>query len=74
MSAEAQCLWTTGVITKDWTALPETEHMNNDNISQAPTEHAGKFILMARPLKLGPVPMLDGECGPQDETTAFVGA
>eukprot|EP00972_Heterocapsa_arctica_P064742 9553045-Heterocapsa_arctica.AAC.1 len=32
MNSEPQCLWTTGVITKDYTALPETEYMKTEDI------------------------------------------
>eukprot|EP00972_Heterocapsa_arctica_P033436 4923083-Heterocapsa_arctica.AAC.1 len=38
MNSEPQCLWTTGVITTDYTALPETEHMKAENISLNCTE------------------------------------
>eukprot|EP00972_Heterocapsa_arctica_P044252 6533222-Heterocapsa_arctica.AAC.1 len=40
MNAEPQCLWATGVITKDWTALPETDYMKQSDICQTCSEHA----------------------------------
>eukprot|EP00972_Heterocapsa_arctica_P090342 13326592-Heterocapsa_arctica.AAC.1 len=33
MNSEPQCLWTTGVITTHYTALPETEHLKAEDIS-----------------------------------------
>eukprot|EP00972_Heterocapsa_arctica_P032927 4844407-Heterocapsa_arctica.AAC.1 len=33
MNSEPQCLWTTGVITKDYTTLPETDYMKAEDIS-----------------------------------------
>eukprot|EP00972_Heterocapsa_arctica_P017660 2610807-Heterocapsa_arctica.AAC.1 len=33
MNSEPQCLWTTGVINNNLTALPETEHMKAEDIS-----------------------------------------
>eukprot|EP00972_Heterocapsa_arctica_P047169 6958605-Heterocapsa_arctica.AAC.1 len=33
MNSEPQCLWTTGEITNDFTALRETEHMKAEDIS-----------------------------------------
>eukprot|EP00972_Heterocapsa_arctica_P042921 6328902-Heterocapsa_arctica.AAC.1 len=33
MNSEPQCLWTTGVITKGYTALPDTEYMKGEDIS-----------------------------------------
>eukprot|EP00972_Heterocapsa_arctica_P017471 2581429-Heterocapsa_arctica.AAC.1 len=32
MNSEPQCLWTTGMITKHLTVLPETEHMKAEDI------------------------------------------
>eukprot|EP00972_Heterocapsa_arctica_P023712 3494119-Heterocapsa_arctica.AAC.1 len=45
MDAEPQCLWTAGVITKDWTALEETEYMKEIDLSQPCTEYAKKVYI-----------------------------
>eukprot|EP00972_Heterocapsa_arctica_P074400 10979885-Heterocapsa_arctica.AAC.1 len=45
MKSEPQCLWTTGVITKEYTALPETEHMKAEDTKHGSTEKAGKIYI-----------------------------
>eukprot|EP00972_Heterocapsa_arctica_P026758 3939090-Heterocapsa_arctica.AAC.1 len=53
MNSEPQCLWTTGVITKDYTALPETEYMKADDISLNCTEKADKVYIDGSATKIG---------------------
>eukprot|EP00972_Heterocapsa_arctica_P029681 4371835-Heterocapsa_arctica.AAC.1 len=53
MNSEPQCLWTTGVITKDYTALPETEHMKSEDISLSCTEKADKVYIDGSATKIG---------------------
>eukprot|EP00972_Heterocapsa_arctica_P012050 1767397-Heterocapsa_arctica.AAC.1 len=53
MNAEPQCLWAIGVITKDWTALPETEYMKETDIRQACAEHANKVYIDGSATKFG---------------------
>eukprot|EP00972_Heterocapsa_arctica_P046110 6802751-Heterocapsa_arctica.AAC.1 len=45
MNSEPQCLWTTGVITNEFTALPETEHMKAEDISLNCFEKADKVYI-----------------------------
>eukprot|EP00972_Heterocapsa_arctica_P021646 3182784-Heterocapsa_arctica.AAC.1 len=45
MNSEPQCLWTTGVITKDYAALPETEYMNGEDTSLPSTEKAEQVYI-----------------------------
>eukprot|EP00972_Heterocapsa_arctica_P022674 3335437-Heterocapsa_arctica.AAC.1 len=45
MNSEPQCLWTTGVITKEYTALPDTEHMRAEDICLDCTEKADKVYI-----------------------------
>eukprot|EP00972_Heterocapsa_arctica_P042748 6304095-Heterocapsa_arctica.AAC.1 len=42
MNSEPHCLWTTGVITKEYTALPSTEAMRAEDIAKHSTEKAQK--------------------------------
>eukprot|EP00972_Heterocapsa_arctica_P081942 12076807-Heterocapsa_arctica.AAC.1 len=42
MNSEPQCLWTTGVITKEYTALPDTEFMKAEDLCLDRTEKADK--------------------------------
>eukprot|EP00972_Heterocapsa_arctica_P101598 14969900-Heterocapsa_arctica.AAC.1 len=42
MNAEPQCLWTTGVFTKEWTALEQTEYMKEQDLSKPCTENNKK--------------------------------
>eukprot|EP00972_Heterocapsa_arctica_P107806 15878128-Heterocapsa_arctica.AAC.1 len=53
MTAEPQCLWATGVITKDWTALQETKYMKQNDIFQTCTEHAKKVYIDGSATKIG---------------------
>eukprot|EP00972_Heterocapsa_arctica_P051062 7506646-Heterocapsa_arctica.AAC.1 len=53
MNSEPQCLWTTGVITKDFTALPATEYMKADDISLNCTEKADKVYIDGSATKTG---------------------
>eukprot|EP00972_Heterocapsa_arctica_P078748 11611665-Heterocapsa_arctica.AAC.1 len=53
MNSEPQCLWTTGVITKDYTALPETEYMTADDISLNCTAKADKVYIDGSATKIG---------------------
>eukprot|EP00972_Heterocapsa_arctica_P050896 7480527-Heterocapsa_arctica.AAC.1 len=53
MNLEPQCLWTTGVITKDYTVLPETEYMKADDISLNCTEKADKVYIDGSATKIG---------------------
>eukprot|EP00972_Heterocapsa_arctica_P025356 3734883-Heterocapsa_arctica.AAC.1 len=53
MNAKPQCLWAAGVITKDWTALPETEYMKETDISQTSTESAKKVYTDGSATKIG---------------------
>eukprot|EP00972_Heterocapsa_arctica_P083010 12232125-Heterocapsa_arctica.AAC.1 len=45
MNSEPQCPWTTGVITKDYTALPETEYMEGEDISLPCTEQVENIYI-----------------------------
>eukprot|EP00972_Heterocapsa_arctica_P028439 4182101-Heterocapsa_arctica.AAC.1 len=45
MNSEPQCLWTTGVITKYYTALPETEYMKGEDISLPCIEKAKQIYI-----------------------------
>eukprot|EP00972_Heterocapsa_arctica_P005296 784713-Heterocapsa_arctica.AAC.1 len=42
MNSEPQCLWTTGVITKEYTALPKTEAMMEKDVVGNNTDKAHK--------------------------------
>eukprot|EP00972_Heterocapsa_arctica_P039478 5813171-Heterocapsa_arctica.AAC.1 len=42
MNSEPHCLWTTGVITEKYTALPATEQMRAEDTKQEATETALK--------------------------------
>eukprot|EP00972_Heterocapsa_arctica_P099779 14718864-Heterocapsa_arctica.AAC.1 len=53
MDSEPQCLWTTGAITKDFAALPETEHMKADDISLNCTEKDDKVDIDGSAAKIG---------------------
>eukprot|EP00972_Heterocapsa_arctica_P071516 10565916-Heterocapsa_arctica.AAC.1 len=45
MDAEQQCFWTAGVITKEWTALEETEYMKEQDLCQPFTEYTKKVYI-----------------------------
>eukprot|EP00972_Heterocapsa_arctica_P024158 3561545-Heterocapsa_arctica.AAC.1 len=53
MHSEPQCLWTTGVITRDYTAPPETEHMKGEDISLPSTEKVEKVYVDGSATKVG---------------------
>eukprot|EP00972_Heterocapsa_arctica_P030069 4432097-Heterocapsa_arctica.AAC.1 len=53
MNSEPQCLWTTRVITKDYTALPETEHMKAEDISLNSTAKADKVYIDGSATQIG---------------------
>jgi ribonuclease HI len=53
MNAEPQCLWTTGVITKDYTTLPETEYMKAEDISLDSTQKTQKVYIDGSATKIG---------------------
>eukprot|EP00972_Heterocapsa_arctica_P029024 4271194-Heterocapsa_arctica.AAC.1 len=53
MNAEPQCLWTTGVITKEYTALPETEYMQADDTRLDSTEKADKVYIDGSATEVG---------------------
>eukprot|EP00972_Heterocapsa_arctica_P079940 11780888-Heterocapsa_arctica.AAC.1 len=42
MNSEPQCLWTTGVINKEYTVLPDTEYMKAEDLCLDCTEKADK--------------------------------
>eukprot|EP00972_Heterocapsa_arctica_P101734 14988885-Heterocapsa_arctica.AAC.1 len=64
MTAEPQCLWTAGVITKEWTALEETYYMKEQDLCQPCIESTRKCKYMDRRQQLELVHMQVGECGP----------
>eukprot|EP00972_Heterocapsa_arctica_P079361 11695584-Heterocapsa_arctica.AAC.1 len=45
MNSEPQCLWTTGVIMKECTSLPETAYMKAKDIKLESTEKAEKVYI-----------------------------
>eukprot|EP00972_Heterocapsa_arctica_P016030 2362871-Heterocapsa_arctica.AAC.1 len=53
MNAEPQCLWTTGVITKEWAALEETDYMKQQDLCQPCTENAEKVYIDGSATKIG---------------------
>eukprot|EP00972_Heterocapsa_arctica_P105600 15558432-Heterocapsa_arctica.AAC.1 len=53
MNAEPQCLWTTGVITKYWTALEETQYMKEQDLCQPCTENTKKVYIDGSATKIG---------------------
>eukprot|EP00972_Heterocapsa_arctica_P026320 3874305-Heterocapsa_arctica.AAC.1 len=53
MNSEPQCLWTTGVITKECTALPETESMKAEDTRLDSTEKADKLYIDGSATKIG---------------------
>eukprot|EP00972_Heterocapsa_arctica_P087358 12883695-Heterocapsa_arctica.AAC.1 len=53
MNSEPQCLWTTGVITKEYTALPETEYMKAEDTRHDSTEKAEKAYIDGSATKIG---------------------
>eukprot|EP00972_Heterocapsa_arctica_P035262 5189132-Heterocapsa_arctica.AAC.1 len=53
MNAEPQCLWTAGVITKEWTALEETDYMKEQDLCQPCTENTKKVYIDGSATKIG---------------------
>eukprot|EP00972_Heterocapsa_arctica_P031919 4702136-Heterocapsa_arctica.AAC.1 len=53
MNSEPQCLWTTGVITKEYTSVPETEYMKAEYIKLESTEKAEKVYIDGSATKIG---------------------
>eukprot|EP00972_Heterocapsa_arctica_P035936 5286027-Heterocapsa_arctica.AAC.1 len=53
MNSEPQCLWTTGVITKEYTALPDTEYMKAEDLCLNCTEKADKVYIDGSATKIG---------------------
>eukprot|EP00972_Heterocapsa_arctica_P017734 2621267-Heterocapsa_arctica.AAC.1 len=53
MDAEPQCLWTTGLLTKEWTALVDSEFMNEQDYCQPCTEHTKKVYIDGSATKIG---------------------
>jgi hypothetical protein len=53
MSSEPHCLWTTGVITREYTALPSTEPMRAEDIAKDSTEKAQKVYIDGSATKIG---------------------
>eukprot|EP00972_Heterocapsa_arctica_P109785 16164165-Heterocapsa_arctica.AAC.1 len=45
MKTEPQCLWTTGVITRESTALPDTDYMKAEDTRLDSTEKAVKVYI-----------------------------
>eukprot|EP00972_Heterocapsa_arctica_P107456 15829203-Heterocapsa_arctica.AAC.1 len=53
MNSEPQCLWTTGVITKECTALPRTEAMMEEDFVGNSTDKAHEVYIDGSATKLG---------------------
>eukprot|EP00972_Heterocapsa_arctica_P015311 2255734-Heterocapsa_arctica.AAC.1 len=53
MNSEPHCLWTTGVITKEYTALPKTAYMMAEDIARDSTETAQKVYIDGSATKIG---------------------
>eukprot|EP00972_Heterocapsa_arctica_P046671 6887755-Heterocapsa_arctica.AAC.1 len=53
MNSEPQCLWTSGVITKDFTTLPDTDYMKGENISLPCTEKAEQIYIDGPATQIG---------------------
>eukprot|EP00972_Heterocapsa_arctica_P075628 11156517-Heterocapsa_arctica.AAC.1 len=53
MKSEPQCLWTTGVITKEYTSLPETDYMRAKDNSLDSTEKADKVYIDGSATRIG---------------------
>eukprot|EP00972_Heterocapsa_arctica_P015196 2237693-Heterocapsa_arctica.AAC.1 len=45
MGSEPQCLWATGVITKEWTALEDCEYMKEQGFCQPCTERTNMVYI-----------------------------
>eukprot|EP00972_Heterocapsa_arctica_P088575 13060352-Heterocapsa_arctica.AAC.1 len=53
MKSESQCLWTTGVIAKECTALPETDYMRAEDTRLDSMEKADKVYIDGSATKIG---------------------
>eukprot|EP00972_Heterocapsa_arctica_P068241 10080189-Heterocapsa_arctica.AAC.1 len=53
MNSEPQCLWTTGVITKEYTALPGTVYMKAEDTRHDSIEKAQKVYIDGSATKIG---------------------
>eukprot|EP00972_Heterocapsa_arctica_P114554 16442981-Heterocapsa_arctica.AAC.1 len=53
MNSEPRCLWTTGVITKEYTALPKTAYMAAEDTVHDSTETAQKVYINGSAKKIG---------------------
>eukprot|EP00972_Heterocapsa_arctica_P072078 10644914-Heterocapsa_arctica.AAC.1 len=53
MNSEPQCLWTTGVIAKEYTALPDTEYMKAEDLCLDCTEKADEVYIDGSATKIG---------------------
>ena len=53
MKSEPQCLWTTGVMTKKCTALPETDYMRAEDTCLDSMEKADKVYIDGSATKIG---------------------
>eukprot|EP00972_Heterocapsa_arctica_P039440 5809089-Heterocapsa_arctica.AAC.1 len=45
MHTQPDCLWASGVITKDWTTLEDTVYINADDVCHPCTEHTKKVYV-----------------------------
>eukprot|EP00972_Heterocapsa_arctica_P065209 9626569-Heterocapsa_arctica.AAC.1 len=53
MNSEPHCLWTTGVLTKKYTALPKTQYMAAEDTVHDSTEAAQKVYIYGSATKIG---------------------
>eukprot|EP00972_Heterocapsa_arctica_P111421 16404601-Heterocapsa_arctica.AAC.1 len=53
MKAEPQCLWTAGVIIKEYTALEESDYMKEQDLCQPFTELTKKVYIDGSATKIG---------------------
>eukprot|EP00972_Heterocapsa_arctica_P109269 16090424-Heterocapsa_arctica.AAC.1 len=53
MGSEPQCLWATGVITKEWTAPEDSEHMKEQDLCQPCREHTKKVYIDGSATQIG---------------------
>eukprot|EP00972_Heterocapsa_arctica_P027934 4108325-Heterocapsa_arctica.AAC.1 len=71
MKSAPRCLWSTGVITREYTALPDTEDLKAEDTRLNCTEKADKvYIDGSATKKLGPAHTLVGESGHQTMSTS----
>eukprot|EP00972_Heterocapsa_arctica_P023213 3417722-Heterocapsa_arctica.AAC.1 len=53
MNSEPHCLWTTGVITKNYTTLPDTDQMRAEDLIGEGTQTAQKVFIDGSATKIG---------------------